>query len=247
MESFKWDRIKSVQATVQEAFGEDDPILLEFDIVPFDYKVKDLSSCQMFISMNKLATVIDDLIEVYDLHSLQFSYIGKEPQFMLWEQLLERNINLFQENFPLNKSGLVDDDFFRFVMHEPNTPQKQFTLRRGNACAKAFQTWAMVETIKKLRNDDEDIDLHNMIYGNFSTFDPQFFVFGFLVFIVYVLLLVTLGGILPQMVVYFLHAVFSLFCLIFIGWMVWTMHLNTKRYAQIYERYKRGENDRDST
>ena len=238
MKSFKWNRIQSLKATVQDLFGEEDPILLEFDVVPFEYKVADLSSCKFYVSMNKLALTVDDLIEIYELKDLNFAFIGKEPQFGLLEQLLEYNITLDSDKFPLPQNIDIPDDFFRFTMHESNGEPKQFTLRKGSASAKAFQTWGMVETIKKLREDDEDLDLYNMVYGNFSAFDPQMVFWGFIVFFVYVFISVVLGGILPDLLKSMLDVLFASGCLFFVGWMVWSMHLSTQRYAKIYEKYK---------
>lgn len=230
-------------ATVQDLFGESDPILLDFDIVPFDYEVKDLMSCRMYISANRLAITVDDMIEVYDLKTLSFQFVGKEPKFSLWEQLLEYNMNLEANQFPLSKFGNVPDDFFRFIMYEPNGIAKQYTLRKGNASAKAFQSWALVETIKKLQSDDEDMDLHNMIYGNFSTFDSYFLVIGFVIFVIYALISVLLGGILPDLVKTLLDSFFILVCIVFLGWVIWSMHLNTKRYEEVYKRYRNSINE----
>ncbi len=247
MRSFKWDGIKSVHATIQSFFGENDPILLEFDVVPFDYKVKDLSTAKFYVSMNKLAFSVDDLIEIYDLKNLTFSFIGKEPKFLLWEQLLEYNARLEPQKFPLTSMMEIQDEFFRFTISEPNMQPKQFTLRKGESFARSFQTWAMVETIKRLRMDDEDPDLHGMIYGNFSSFEPQVLAVAFVFFVVYLLLSITLFGILPDIVKTFLDSLFALGCVILGVWLVLSMHNNSKRYAKIYEKYRYSSRDKNST
>jgi hypothetical protein len=247
MKSFKWDHIKSARATIQDFFGEDDPILLEFDVVPFDHNVKDLYTSKFYVSMKKLAFNVDDLVEIYDLKSLTFSFIGKEPKFLLWEQILEYNARLEPQKFPLTAMMEIQDEFFRFSMSEVGMQPKQFTLRKGETFARSFQTWAMVETIKKLRVDDEDRDLHGMIYGNFSSFEPHVLAIAFFVFVIYVLLSITLSGILPGIVKTFLDSLFALGCLILGIWLVWSMHNNSKRYADIYERYRYSEEEKDST
>ncbi len=237
MKSFKWDTLQSIKATAENILGNDNPILLEFDIVPFDYEVKDIFTCKLYISMNFLVLIIDDIIEVYDLKILHFYYLGSKPKLLLWEQFLEPSLSLEEKMFPLSKSGYVPDDFFRFLISEDGVTYKQFALRNGKKTSKAFQTWAMVETIKKLRLDDEDADLHNMIYGNFSSFNPLVFAFAFVVFFVYVFISVVLGSILPDFIKLFFDSVFILLCILFVGWIFKTMYDNTKKHAKIYERY----------
>jgi hypothetical protein len=238
MKRFTWEGYKEIKETIQELLGSEDPIVLEFEIVPFDYEVNDVLSPKMYVSLKRIVLSIDNIIEVYNFQDINIEISGGEPKFTFWQQLLEFNPLLKSENFPLSKKMDIPKDWVRFSIIEANALPKDFVLRKGNVAAREFQTWAMAQTIKNLQKDKEDYELHNMIYGNFSSFEPEILVYAFIIFIVYVLISVIFGGILPNIIKSALDWLFSIFAFGVLIWVFWASYKNIVKNGRVYERYK---------
>lgn len=238
MKKFTWEGYKGIKETIQELLGSEDPIVLEFDIIPVDYEVRDVLSPKLYISLKRFVVSIDNLIEVYNLQEINISVIGGEPKFTFWQQFLEYSPELKSENFPLSKKIDIPETWVRFSIVEGNSLPKDFALRKGLVAAREFQTWAVAYTIKNLQKDREDYELHNMIYGNFSSFSPEILVYAFLIFIGYVVISAVFGGILPSIVKTILDWLFSGFALAVLIWLLWSMYTNITKNGKVYERYK---------
>ena len=241
MKSFRWEGYKSIEETVQEILGNEDPVLLEFDVMPLDYSVNDTLSPKMFVTKTRLVLVVDSLIEIYNLREIAVWTLGSAPTFALTQQALEPRIDYESSKTPLSKNIDIPDDFVRFAIMEKNTLQKEFILRKDNIPVKSYQTWAFAQFIKNLQRGYDDYRLRHMISGSFSVFDGMFLVGAFLVFIVYVLISVLLGGILPDLLLSILDFLFAVVCVVVLGWMFWTIFVNMSKYRKVYDSYKINE------
>ncbi len=238
MQSFKWEGYKSIEETVQEFLGAEDPILLQFDVIPLDYNVKDILSPQIFLTRTRLVLVVDNLIEVYNLRDISVLTLGIAPNFSLIQQLLESPLDYSPSNTPLSKNLEIPDEFVRFAIVEKNSLQKEFVLRKESLPVKTYQTWAFGQFIKNLQAGYDDYRLRHMIFGNFSIFNGIFLVGALIVFVVYVLISVLLGWLLPDLLLRILDFLFAVVCIVVLGWMFWTIFVNMSRYRKIYESYK---------
>ncbi len=238
MKSFQWEGYKSIEETVQEILGSEDPVLLEFDVMPLDYSVKDVLSPKMFITKTKLVLVVDSLIEIYNLMEIAIWVLGSAPNFALTQQALEPRLDYESSKTPLSKNIDIPNDFVRFAIMEKNSLQKEFLLRKGNIPVRSYQTWAFAQFLKNLQRGYDDYRLRHMISGSFSIFDGMFLVVAFLVFVIYVLISVLLGGILPGLLLRILDFLFAIICVIVLGWMFWTIFVNMSKYRKVYESYK---------
>ncbi len=238
MQSFKWEGYKSIEDTVQEFLGGADPILLQFDVIPLDYTVKDIFSPKIFLTRTRLVLIVDTLIEVYNLQEISVWTLGSAPNFSLIQQALESPLDYDSSKTPLSKNLEIPDDFVRFAIMEKNSLQKEFILRKESVPVKAYQTWAFAQFIKNLQVGYDDYRLRHMIFGHFSVFDGMFLVGAFIVFIVYVLISVLLGWLLPDLLLRVLDFLFAVVCIVVLGWMFWTIFVNMSRYRKLYEGYK---------
>jgi len=238
MQSFKWEGYKSIEETVQEFLGAEDPILLQFDVIPLDYNVKDILSPQIFLTRTRLVLVVDNLIEVYNLRDISVLTLGIAPNFSLIQQLLESPLDYSPSNTPLSKNLEIPDEFVRFAIVEKNSLQKEFVLRKESLPVKTYQTWAFAQFIKNLQAGYDDYRLRHMVFGNFSVFNGIFLIGALIIFVVYVLISVLLGWLLPDLLLRILDFLFAVVCIVVLGWMFWTIFVNMSRYRKIYESYK---------
>lgn len=241
MKSFRWEGYKSIEETVQEILGNEDPVLLQFDVMPLDYGVNDTLSPKMFVTKTRLVFVVDSLIEIYNLREIAVWTLGSAPTFALTQQALEPRIDYESSKTPLSKNIDIPDDFVRFAIMERNSLQKEFLLRKDNVLVKSYQTWAFAQFIKNLQRGYDDYRLRHMVAGGFSVFDGMFLVGAFLLFMVYVLISVLLGGILPELLLRILDILFAVVCVVVLGWIFWTIFVNMSRYRRVYESYKINE------
>ena len=241
MKSFKWEGYKSIEETVQEILGKEDPVILEFDVIPLDYTVNDTLSPKIFVTKTRLVFAVDSLIEIYNLNEIAIWSLGSAPNFALTQQFLEPGIDYHSSKTPLSKNIEIPDDFVRFAIMEKNSLQKEFILRRDNAPVRSYQTWAFAQFIKNLQRGYDDYRLRHMIAGSFSVFDGMFLIGAFLIFVVYVLISVLLGGILPELLLRILDFLFAVVCVVVLGWMFWTVFVNMSKYRKVYDSYKINE------
>jgi hypothetical protein len=199
-------------------------------------------SPKMFISENKIVLVIDKTIEVYNLRELGISVGGGEPKFTLTQQAFEFCPAVKSTETPLSKNVDIPDDLIRFSITEQGSQPKVFVLRNVEKFAKGYQTWAFAQILKNMQRNYDDYRLLKMVHGNFSFFEGSFLVLAFLIFLVYVFLSVTIGGILPGFLRAILDFLFGAVCVVVLGWQFWTIFVNVRRYRKIYEAYKPKDN-----
>ncbi len=242
MRSFTWEEYKSIDESVQDILGADDVVFLKFDVFPLDYIVEDILTPQVFISPNNLVLVVDKAIEVYSFKEIWISTLGKEPKFSLVQQAFEFCPAIKPTDTPISKNLDIPDEWVRFSILEKDSQPKVFVLRDGEKPAKGYQTWALGQILKNTQRNYDDYRLRKMVHGNFSFFDGSFLVLAFVVFVVYVLISVLLGWILPGFVKTALDFLFAVFVLVVLGWQFWTIFVNVRKYRKIYELYKPKEN-----
>jgi hypothetical protein len=237
MQSIKWEGYKSIEKTVEEILTPDDPVLLQFDVIPLDYRVENTLSPKIFLTRTRLVLVVDSLIEIYNLKEIAIWVIGGKPNFTLTQQALEARLDYESSKTPLSKNTEIPDGFLRFAIMEKNAQQKEFVLRRENFPVKSYQTWAFAQFVRNLQRGYEDYRVYDMIFGSFSIFEGMFLIGAFLIFIVYVLISVLLGGILPDIITRVLDFLFAIVCVGVLGWTFWTIFVNIRRYRKVYEKY----------
>lgn len=238
MQSFKWDGYKSIEETVEELLGSEDPILLSFDVIPLDYLIEDILSPKVFLTRYRLILVVDRQIEIYNLREFLIWVLGGKPNFALTHQVLESRIDYQSSDTPLSKNIDIPDDLVRFAIMEKNTLQKEFVLRKGKYPVKAYQTWAFAQFLRNLQIGHEDYRLRNMVYGGFSFFDGVFLVGAFLIFLLYVFVSIVFGSLLPELLILALDSLFALVCLGVLVWTFWTIFVNMREYRKVYEEYR---------
>lgn len=237
MQSMKWEGLKPLKDTIKEIIGMNEDIVLEFEVLPLDYKVKDIMSPKFFISDTKLILSIDDMLEIYDLQSLEFFMVGGAPKFTLWEQVLEGRMSFTREDYPISEKREISDNWFRMGFREINGLPREFVFRQGYVSGKEYQTWAMYQTIKNLKENIDDIDVYQMIYGNFSKFDSNILLYFFVAFLIFLLLKLLLIPILPALIGTILDWTYGAVALVMLGWTVVSMNSNVVRYRGIYQKY----------
>ncbi len=239
MQSIIWEGYKTIEQTIEELLGVQDPILLSFDVFPLDYEVEDVFSPKIFLSQNRLVFFFDKKIEVYELKNLVFSVAGGKPNFTLIQQFFEFHPSFTAEKTPLSKNIDIPDDWVRISIKEEGFHAKEFVLRKNDTSLKGYQTWAFGQVLVNTQKDYYDYKVRRMVYGAFSFFDSSFLILAFLAFIVYVFILVVLGGILPGIIKSLFEWIFWLICIVVLLWQYWTIFVNLRRYRKIYEKYTR--------
>ncbi len=229
---------KTIEDTVQELLGSDDPVLYVFDVLPLDYDVKDILTSKLFLSQTRLVFVLDSLVELYDLKDIRVWSFGGEPNFTLTQQSLEFVLDVTEKKAPYSKHVDFPDEWIRVALVEGNSSPKVFVLRKENRSLKGYQSWAFSQIIKNMQRGEDDFQLRNMVHGNFSFFDGYFLIVGFLIFLAYVFISIVFGGIMPDFLRNMIDALFGVICIIIVGWIFWTIFVNVRRYRLIFERYK---------
>ena len=246
MQSIKLEVYEDTQDAVKELVGTQDSIVIEFDVIPLDHVVKDVLSPKVYLTRTRFILVVDNLIEVYNLNEIAVWTIGDAPNFSLTKQLLEPRLDYIPSKTPLSKNTDIPDEIVRFAIMERNSLQKEFVLRKGEIPAKSYQTWAFAQLAKNLQKGMDDYRLRHMISGSFSVFEGLFLVGALAVFVIYVLISVLLGGILPSLIMSILDFLFAVVCIVVLGWMFWTIFVNIKNYRKIYTTYKMKESGSSS-
>lgn len=237
MQSMKWEGLKPLKETIKDIIGVNEDIILEFEVLPLDYKVKDVMSPKFFVSDTKLILSIDDLLEIYELNSLEFFMIGGVPKFTLWEQMLEGNITFTRDDYPISEKREISDNWFRMGFREINGLPREFTFRVGNFAGKEYQTWAMYQTIKNLKENIDDVEVYQMVYGNFSKFDSNILLYFFVAFLIFLFIKLLLIPILPEIIGTIWDWVYGIVALAMLGWTIISINSNVVRYRGIYQKY----------
>ncbi len=237
MQSIVWEGYKSIEETVSELLGPQDSVIFDFEVMPLDYYVKDVLTPRIFVSQHRLVLVVDEKIEVYNLKDIWIVSSGGPPKFALTHQLLEYRIMFNSQETPLSKNVETPMEWVRFSIIEKGVQAKEFVLRKGLYPAKGYQTWSFAQRIRNIQKDYPDYQVDKMVYGSFSFFEGSFLVSAFLAFVVYLLISLIFGGILPSFLKTFIDTLFSIFCVFMLFWVYWTIFINTRKYRKIYEKY----------
>ncbi len=240
MQGYRMDPMLKPNENVNKLLGSEEKILHTFDVVPLDYRIVDYSTPKFYITNLRLIFSFDEGIEVYNLDTLDVERIGSEPEFSMQSLILTQNkLYTASENSELQKLKL-DENLCRLSITEPKQVPKYFLAREGIIISKSYKTWALTQIINNVKiGNYNNAHLVEMMNGYFSAFNQRTMLYFIFAFLIYIVLKIISGLLLPQLVGTILDVVFGII-VIFIGYWLWvSVDRNLKKYERNYHTYSK--------
>ena len=237
MIQIKLDPFKTAEQNVFDHMPEGESILYEFQVVPLDYRVKDRGTPTFFVTSKSLYFVYDDLMELFQLSELEMDILGEAPKFSPWQLWFEGKY-YYAENMGESFTSLNNSLYYsRFAMNEKGQIPKEFAIREGAMVARAYQSWAMAQTLINLKNGiAHDDRISELFKGSFAKYNKTTVVTFFLVFLLYAIIKGLAGSILGVFSL-ILDVLFGLASAFMLWWIYSSFDKNLKRFKSVYDGY----------
>lgn len=238
MKSIKNDGIRTIEELLKMILGNEQ-IVHSFEVVPFDYRVENYSTPKLYISPTKLLFAYDEIIEIYELNELETGILGGAPRFTLWQQYLEGSYLYTRAKEEDLEKVKTSEYILKFSFNELNKVPKYFILRESSIIQKNLKTWAMSQLIMNVKNGmKKDLNLEEILKGNFSTFNTKTMLSFIFIFLVYFLLRVIFQGLEIDILSAILDIIF-VFILLFMAWWTYSsITRNLDRFKNTFMTYR---------
>lgn len=231
-------RYDTQEDLINRYFSATSPILFSFDVVPLDHVVNDPSTPRIYISTNILLLSYDDIVEVYDLKTLQIYNTGESPSFnarkAFFSLMGKYDVNEAENLVKLRETETLT----KMTIDEPGVAPKDFLLRKDNMIQKPFQTWTMMRLILNTKNGiQNDPTLFDMLNNNFILFNQKTVIYFTFVSMIYIIFIWLLRNQLTGWMDLALDILYGLIILIMLIWLYFSYDKILKRYQSIYSGY----------
>jgi hypothetical protein len=237
MKIYKY-KLGEFETTLQSIFVEGEKVFRTFDVLALDYRVNDVTKSKVIVTPFKLILTYDDVIEVYDLKSIDLFFNDVSPSFTLQGLILEGNFDLSSQL----EERIVDirnsENRVIFSFQEENSVPKDIMLRKDFKLETNMRTWAMGQTVINAKNGVMNRGLDEMLSGYFGTLDTKDIMKFIYIFLGYFLLKVISVSFLPG----FVNTILDVTFWVVLGFVVYTMYKTAKsslkRFENVYLSYR---------